>query len=182
MSRAQEPLVRNECLAGEGGVLALLHSTMFPLEKLRLALATGQRVIIQFLFNKVLHPDPLFTDLANVRPRPLEYVSRAVVTHDSGLVENDADVNFTLAKKSRHLAASRPSSPHRQTSSLPLRAPSVSSPDFATTSARMRCALQIPRSSTISFTTSFKLLTIKFRPRRSRRTRPTGATGQPSCP
>ena len=37
--------------------------------------------------------------LANVRPRLLEYVSRAVVTHNSGVVENDADVNFTIAKK-----------------------------------------------------------------------------------
>ena len=36
----------------KSGVTALLNSTMFPLEKLRLALATGQRVIIQFLFNK----------------------------------------------------------------------------------------------------------------------------------
>ena len=63
---------------------AMLATTEQPVEKLRLAFASGQRPVIQFLWTKVLHTDELFADLAAARARLVEYVSLAVVTLDDG--------------------------------------------------------------------------------------------------
>ena len=77
----------------------MLATTEQPVEKLRLAFASGQRPVIQFLWTKVLHTDELFADLAAARARLVEYVSLAVVTLDDGTLEHDADLNFALKKK-----------------------------------------------------------------------------------
>ena len=75
-------------------------------EKLRLAFATGQRPVLQFLWSKVLHTDDLFAVLASARVYLVEYLSLAVVTLDDGMLEHNADLNFVLKKKYLdHLAA-----------------------------------------------------------------------------
>ena len=46
----------------------------------------------------MLHQDPLFAALTDIRPFFAEYLSLALVTLDDGEVENEADVNFALDK------------------------------------------------------------------------------------